>query len=169
MGFIKDLFSGGSSELVHSVGKVLDKVVTTKAEKMQLEMEMKKAERQFELDMANLSLEERKAMLGDVASARASNAAVETSATASRLSKNVSAILALGGTLLCFALFAWLMFGEWKNPDDSDKKEIILYVLGVLSGILSQIYSYYFGSSQGSATKTDIISSMHQNLRNERS
>lgn len=106
MGFIKDLFSGGSSELVNSVGKVLDKVVTTKAEKMQLEMEMKKAERQFELDMANLSLEERKAMLGDVASARASNAAVETSATASRLSKNVSAFLALGGTLLCFALFA---------------------------------------------------------------
>ncbi|HBK89295.1 MAG: hypothetical protein U0289_16600 [Cyclobacteriaceae bacterium] len=169
MGFIKDLFSGGSSELVNSVGKVLDKVVTTKAEKMQLEMEMKKAERQFELDMANLSLEERKAMLGDVASARASNAAVETSATASRLSKNVSAFLALGGTLLCFALFAWLMFGEWKKPDDTDKKEIILYVLGVLSGILSQIYSYYFGSSQGSATKTDIISSMHQNLRNEKS
>lgn len=61
------------------------------------------------------------------------------------------------------------MFGEWKKPDDTDKKEIILYVLGVLSGILSQIYSYYFGSSQGSATKTDIISSMHQNLRNEKS
>ncbi len=161
MGFIQKLFSGGASQLVNSVGNVLDKVITTKGEKMQLELEIKKADHQYELDMANLSLEDKKAILGDIDSARKMNAAVQDSPNASRLAKNVSPILALGGTLLCFTLFAWLMFGNWKNPEDHDKKEIILYVLGVLSGILTQVFSYYFGSSQGSAAKTDLIHAMH--------
>jgi hypothetical protein len=58
-----------------------------------------------------------------------------------------------------FSLFAWLMFGAW-HPEDANKKDIVLYVLGVLSGLLTQIYSYYFGSSQGSNTKTEIINTM---------
>ncbi|MBI3483255.1 MAG: hypothetical protein HY015_09840, partial [Bacteroidetes bacterium] len=82
---------------------------------------------------------------------------------ATKLSKNVSPVLALGGALLTFVLFGWLMFGKW-DPNEQSKKEIILYVLGVLSGILTQVFSYYFGSSQGSAAKTDLIHSMHQNM-----
>jgi hypothetical protein len=165
MGFIQNLFSGGASAVINSVGNVLDKVVTTKAEKMQLDNEMKKADHQFELDMANLSLEDKKAMLGDIAIARDMNQKVQDSPNATRLAKNVSPILALGGTLLCFALFAWLMFGNWqKDSDMQNKKEIILYVLGVLSGILTQVFSYYFGSSQGSAAKSEQIQAMHNDM-----
>ena len=163
MGFIQNLFSGGASQVINSVGSVLDKVITTKGEKMQLELEMKKADNQYTLDMANLSLEERKALLGDVASARTMNAAVQESANATQLAKNVSPILALGGTLLTFTLFGWLMFGTW-DPRDSDKKEIVLYVLGVLSGILSQVFGYYFGSSQGSADKSKSIQVMNEKM-----
>jgi len=161
MSFISKLFSGGASQLVDSVGNVLDKVVTTKGEKMQLELEMKKADQQFERDMAGLTLEEKKAYLGDIASARQRESDIQSNPNATSLAKNVAPFLALGGTVLCFALFGWLMFGEW-NQADTNKKEIVLYVLGVLSGLLTQIYSYYFGSSQGSAAKTDIIHSMHQ-------
>ena|SRR5258708_2100448 len=163
MGFIQKLFSGGAGEVINAVGNVLDKVVTTKGEKMQLDLEMKKADHQYEIDMQNLSLEDRKAMLGDVDSARKRDAEVQTSASATKLAKNVSPILALGGALLTFGLFGWLMFGPWK-PEDHDKKEVVLYVLGVLSGILTQVFSYYFGSSQGSAAKTDLIQSMHENM-----
>ena len=132
---------------------------------MQLELETKKADHQFELDMANLSLEDKKAMLGDIASARDMNQKVQDSPNASKLAKNVSPILALGGTLLCFFLFGWLMFSDWqKTPEMQNKKEIILYVLGVLSGILTQVFSYYFGSSQGSAAKSDQIQVMHTNM-----
>ncbi|MDP2114764.1 MAG: hypothetical protein Q8K69_11975 [Bacteroidota bacterium] len=55
MSFIKDLFSGGAYTLVDSVGKVLDNVITTKEEKMQLENEIRKSELQFQLDLKKLS------------------------------------------------------------------------------------------------------------------
>ena len=41
MSFISDIFSGGAGKLVDSVGNVLDKVVTTKGEIMQQELEIK--------------------------------------------------------------------------------------------------------------------------------
>lgn len=39
----------------------------------------------------------------------------------------------------------------------STQKEIMLYILGVLSAIATQIYAYYFGSSKGSARKDETI------------
>ena len=42
----------------------------------------------------------------------------------------------------------------------SSQKEIILYILGVLSAIVSQIFSYYFGSSKGSARKDETIAQL---------
>ena len=161
MGFIQNLFSGGASQVINSVGSVLDKVITTKSEKMQLALEMKKAENQYNLDMANLSLEERKALLGDVASARTMNAAVQESANATRLAKNVSPLLALGASLITFCLFGLLMFGP---AVDQNKREMILYVLGILSAVLTQIFGFYFGSSQGSAEKSKSIQDMHEKM-----
>lgn len=51
------------------------------------------------------------------------------------------------------------------NFDDSKEqrgvvKDIILYILGVLSSIITSIYSYYFGSSRSSAKKDEAISDM---------
>ncbi len=40
------------------------------------------------------------------------------------------------------------------------QKEIMLYILGVLSAIATQIYSYYFGSSRGSAIKSETLSAI---------
>ena len=44
------------------------------------------------------------------------------------------------------------MFREVGN-----EKDIIIYVLGVLSAVCTQVVSYYFGSSQGSAQKQTQI------------
>jgi hypothetical protein len=42
----------------------------------------------------------------------------------------------------------------------SVKGDVVIYILGVLSAIVTQIFSYYFGSSMGSADKNKIIESM---------
>ena len=155
MSFITDLFSGGANTLVGSVGKVLDNVITTKEEKMQLENEIRKSEMQFQLDLKKLSNEEQQMILGDINSARVREAQVQTSENATKLSKNVSPYLALGTTFITLTLFFILIFRPTTVPESS--KEIILYILGVLSAILTQIYSYYFGSSAGSADKARTI------------
>ncbi|BBE19458.1 hypothetical protein AQPE_3643 [Aquipluma nitroreducens] len=155
MGFLQNLFSGGAGTLVDSVGKVLDNVITTKEEKMSLDNEIRKSEMQFQLDMQKLSNEEQQMILGDLNSARQREVQVQTSEYATQLAKNVAPYLALGTTVITLGLFFVLVFSKQELP--AEKKDVILYILGVLSATLTQIYSYYFGSSAGSAAKAHTL------------
>jgi hypothetical protein len=67
----------------------------------------------------------------------------------------VTPVLALSILLLTFALFGVVMFND--TPIEASRKDILIYILGVLSAIASQIVSYYFGSSQGSKDKSDQL------------
>ena len=111
MGFLQSIFSSGASNIVSAVGGVVDNIVTTKEEKMQLENEIKKAEMQYQIEMRKLNLEETGQVFADVKDARAMASTVQTSANSTKLSKNVGPYLALGTTLLTFALFFALIFG----------------------------------------------------------
>jgi hypothetical protein len=158
MSFIQNLFSGGAGSLVDSVGKVLDNVISTKEEKMQLDNEIKKSEMQFQLDLKKLSNEEQAMMLGDISSARQREVQVQTSEKASWMAKNIQHLIAAGTTLITLLFFYILIF----KPESitSESKDIVLYILGVLSAILTQVYSYYFGSSAGSAAKSATLAGM---------
>lgn len=160
MGFLKDLFSGGAGSLVDSVGKVLDNVVTTKEEKLQLENEIRKSEIQFQIDMKKLSNEEQQMILGDIASARQRDIQVQTTANTTKLNKNLMPILAFGTIVLVFSLFYILIFSPQLVKGEG--KELAMYLLGILSAVLTQIYSYYFGSSAGSADKAKTLANMQQ-------
>jgi citrate synthase len=160
MGILQNLFSGGASTLVDSVGKVLDNVVTSREEKMQLENEIRKSELQFQVDMKKLSNEEQQMILGDISSARQREVQVQTSEHATKLSKNISPILALGTVVITLALFYVLVFSP--KTVEGDSKDIVMYILGVLSAILTQIYSYYFGSSAGSAAKSRTLANISE-------
>ncbi len=155
MGFLTKLFGGGAANLVDSVGNVLDNVITTKEEKQKLENELYKARMQYEIDMRKLDVAEQKNIFDDKASARNRETAIQTSPGSTKLGKNVSSYLAILTTLLTFTLFYILVFKSETLENAS--KEIILYILGVLSAIITQIFSYYFGSSLGSAAKNDML------------
>lgn len=152
MSFIADLFSGGASKLVDSVGTALDKVITTKGEKMQLDNEIKKADMDFQLEMQKLSVEERRLAYQDTAGARSREVSISESANATKLAKNISSYLAIAATVLCFALFYIMIF--YPKELKPEMEHIVIYILGVLSALLTQVYSYYFGSSSGSAAKS---------------
>jgi len=158
MSFITDLFSGGASTIVDSVGKVLDSVITTKEEKMTLTNEIAKAEMQFQVDMQKLSNEERQMFIQDTGNARERETAIQINPNSTKLGKNVASFLALGTVVLTLILFYVLIFS--KSPIVAEKKDIILYILGVLSATLTQIYSYYFGSSAGSSAKSQTIENL---------
>jgi len=154
MSILTDLFSGGASKLVDSVGNALDKVVTTKGEKMQMDNEIRKADMDFQLEMQKLSVEERKMAYDDIGSARNREQVLSQSATATGLGKNISSYLALIATILCFSMFFILVFmPKLISTENNQYKDIVIYILGILSALLAQVYSYYFGSSSGSAEK----------------
>ena len=158
MNILSQIFSKGASTLVDSVGKVLDNVITTKEEKGQIDIELQKSEQQFQMEMRKMDIQEQQAILGDVSSARSREVEIAKSENATKLSKNTLPLMALGTIVLSFILFYVLIFSPALIPANS--KDIVIYILGVLSGILAQVYSYYFGSSAGSADKQKTINSM---------
>ena len=107
------------------------------------------------LKLKQLEHDKFKAILEDKANAREREATVAASANAPLISKIVTPTLALGVTGLSFLLFAVLIFVEVKP----EAKDILIYILGVLSAAVTQILSYYFGSSMGSKDKGDQLRS----------
>jgi len=97
-----------------------------------------------------------KAILEDKANARQREASVVQSENAPLLNKVVTPVLALSVTGLSFVLFAVLIFVDVKP----EAKDILIYILGVLSAAVTQILSYYFGSSMGSKDKGDQLRSV---------
>ena len=121
---------------------------------------MKKADMDFQTEMRKLSVEEKALAFGDIDSARKMAAAVQTSPSATKLSKNVASFLALGTTAMAFLLFYFVVFRN-KTLINNDTKDVVIYILGVLSAIITQIFSFYFGSSQGSSDKSKMMEGMY--------
>lgn len=71
------------------------------------------------------------------------------------LTKHIASILALLSLILTFILFFSLMY----FPLDPLKKDIAIYILGVLSTITTQVFAFYFGSSKDSEVKNRLIHS----------
>ena len=119
------------------------------------EMEHEEELMRLKIEENKLDLQELDMRIQDVGSARNREVQISTSKDAPLLNKIVTPLLALGILLLTFILFAFVMFDV--SPVDASRKDILIYILGVLSAISTQIVSYYFGSSQGSKDKSDQL------------
>jgi hypothetical protein len=119
------------------------------------EMEHEEELMRLRLEEGKLGLEELGIRIKDVGSARDREVQIATNKDAPLLNKIVTPLLALSLLLITFVLFGVVMFQS--NPVDSSRKDILIYILGVLSAISTQIVSYYFGSSQGSKDKSEAL------------
>ena len=132
-------------ELFKKSADIIDKVVPDK----DLAMKLK-----HELEM--VSFEQQKMAMDDLSNARDREVKIQT--TGSMISKIATPVIAYATITLSFLLFYIVVFSG--HDIAQGKKEIIMYILGVLSAISSQIYSYYFGSSMGSRDKAETIKAL---------
>ena len=72
------------------------------------------------------------------------------------ITKNITSLLALSTLSGALVMTSLIFFVDF--PDSQEN--IIIFVLGSLFGIATQVISYYFGSSQGSKEKTEEIKGM---------
>jgi len=152
--FFTNLFSTGASNLVDAVGDAIDKNVTNDEEMKELENELAKASMKFETDMATLGVKEQEQYFADTRSARAHQTEVQSSENASWLAKNVHPMLAVGILGLTFGMYFWILRDNSTiMANENGMKEIVIYILGALTTVSTQVAAYYFGSSQGSKDK----------------
>jgi uncharacterized membrane protein len=103
--------------------------------------------------LQEIDLEKIKAHYAEMDSARNREIAIASNVNVPYINKVVTPFLALGVVALSFVLFAILIFVDVKP----EAKDILIYILGVLSAAVTQILSYYFGSSQGSKDKEEKL------------
>jgi len=134
-------------DTILSIGeKVLDRVMPDPAAAAQAKLELAK-------QAQDGRLREIEAQFKDIDSARNRETQIATSEAAPLLNKIITPVLALSITGLSFVLFGVIIFME-VTPQ---AKDILIYVLGVLSALVTQVASYYFGSSMGSKDKTEEL------------
>ena len=68
--------------------------------------------------------------------------------------KNTRADIIAYAAIACFILLIFFFF--FKTPDPNTK-DIMILLIGNLSGVVTTIYAYEFGSSRGSKDKTNIL------------
>ena len=66
---------------------------------------------------------------------------------------NISPVLALTAVVLVISLFFMVILIDVPQGVN----EVMLIIIGYLGGILSQVYSYHFGSSEGSKEKNKLL------------
>jgi len=158
--FFTKLLGADAGGLVSAVGDALDKVTTSDQERKELDNELTKAQLQYEQEMRALGIKEQEIYLADTASAREHQSRVQESEHASWLAKNVQPVLAVGILGLTFFLYWRIIFSgsEFFNEGQlREMKDIIIYILGALTTVSTQVASYFFGSSQGSAEKQKTL------------
>lgn len=146
MNLLGKLFSSGTGSLIEQVGDAIDKVVTSDQERMELENEQRRAELDYKTEMRSLDVRETGLFLADVDSARDNQSRVQESEHAGWLAKNIQPLLALVLVGLTFAMFSRVLFGT-INPS-STESTISMMILGSLATIITQVVSYFFGSSR---------------------
>ena len=151
-GFLQKIFTGGASQVIDSVSNVVDKFVQTKEEKAEAQLELQKVINSHLDVMEQEATKQLEIQQKEMESARNREIQIAVADKAPLINKIVTPILALSVIALTFALFYILMFKQVGA-----EKDIIIYVLGVLSAVCTQVVSYYFGSSQGSAQKQSQI------------
>ncbi|WP_163328721.1 hypothetical protein GFV12_03200 [Desulfurobacterium thermolithotrophum] len=120
-------------------------------------VKLKEIEVKHREELQHLLLEEKRTYLQDTQDARATYREVSKSSDAPYINKIFPSILAGITVLLTFALFTLFAF----NKVDGAQKDIVIYILGVLSTITTQIFAFYFGSSAGSKEKTEILKKLN--------
>lgn len=138
--------------------KLIDRFLPDPEQKAKAQMELMKMQQDGELAKMANDTELAKIYAADLDSARKRESEIVTSDKAPLINKIITPILASAVLIMTFGLFAVVLFDD-GNIDPS-RKDILIYVLGVLSAIATQIVSYYFGSSQGSSAKNAAIDKM---------
>lgn len=151
----------GGNSLVSAVSDAISKTTVTDDEKKEQNNEITRASVSHEAKKTILERRDLPTSHADIASVRQAEHRTEESEPSSCLARNVHHLLALGIMGLTFVLYSLVIYGSTKEGFlRSETKDIVIYILGALTTVATQVVSYYFGSSASSVDKSKTLSAL---------
>jgi hypothetical protein len=80
---------------------------------------------------------------------------IQTAPGTSWLARNITPIMGL--VVLAFAFIFFVFVLRYDFNKTGMQKDIVVYMLGVVSTLVTMVVGYYFGSSKGSSDKSKMI------------
>jgi hypothetical protein len=133
--------TGSVATLIDKIGEAIDRNTTTDAERLKLNNEVQSIMAQFIIEAQRLAVE-------DTANARKRETDLRN--TVGVYTQNIFAGVAI--VALIALIYIWVFI-----PIQPENKDMLYMLLGYLSAIVMQIFSYWFGSSEGSQRKDQFI------------
>jgi len=151
MGLLSSFIDNGKDEAVKFIK---DKTGIDLSQKKELTPQDLEKLKEFEIKNKKLILQKLQMYLADTQDARKTFTTLNTSDKTPLFNKLFPNILAGITVILTFMLFYILFF---NGKIEATMRDIVLYTLGVLNTITTQIFAFYFGSSMGSKEKTEVL------------
>jgi predicted type IV restriction endonuclease len=157
MGLLDKIFSGGISDVVKSVGDVVDNLTTTNEEKEKLKIELTKVVQDHEAKLKELANSETETYLKDMDSARNANVQIQESDKASWLSKNVANFIDIMLTLTWCGFTLYLGGRAIKLVTAPVDLTAVLSIYSTVTAVFMMTVSFWRGSSRSSEKSGDAI------------
>lgn len=154
---VSKIFAGKATDLVKTAGDLIDNFTLSKEEKEQFKIQMMQEANKMALAMAQEDNKELELLVNENKSARDREMQIATSEKANWITRNTTAVLALGFVGVTLALYVLSVLKTVEIHQDilQDLRDIVILIMG-----------YYFGSSLGSHAKQKQIEKMQSNAGN---
>jgi hypothetical protein len=158
--YITNKVDGNSTSLIEAVKKNIGTSPGSDEEKKEHKLEMEKAQMQYDLDIMRVggqAEEGDRLVRADDSKHDLDN---QESDNQGWLEKNIHPVLSISIVFLTFCIYAFILSGGNGNgimSNQSGMKDIVIYILGALTTVATQVVSYYFGSSSSSAVKNKAL------------
>ncbi len=152
MGLFEKIIGDGIGAAVEKVGGVVDRFVTTDAEREAAKLELTRELNRAAETAAAAAAAAEQALLADVASARAREVQLAQAGQKNYDQKGLAYIAVLGFFILVFYLVA-----NGLDTMNSEAAYIIGSLTGLVGAIAKDVYGYHFGSSRGSREKDLLL------------
>lgn len=153
---LKNLISGGTTELVKSIGATVDSIFTNKEEKAAAQAALDKIANDHIESMTQKANDIEMAYLADTQDARSANAQIQASDKASWLAKNIGYCIDIFLILVFSAMLVIIIF----KVIPVDNKELFYTSFGLLGSYVGQSISFHRGTSAGSHAKQKSLDSV---------
>lgn len=158
--FLKNIFSGGASELVKTISNTVDEFNLSGEEKEKFKIEILSATNSHLEKMAALSQSELEAYLKDTQSARDANAKIQESDKASWLAKNVAYMIDLFLAALWGTVTIILFLKVFKIAAAEVDMISLMALHGTVTAVFMTVVNFHRGTSKGSEDKQRQLNQM---------